>query len=71
MAAEVVAFRPDDTESVKRMDSIKNAAKWYGVPEHFIRTLALEGKIPAVRAGSKKIWINMDGLAAYLSESHV
>ena len=70
MAADVVTFQPDET-NVPRMLSIKDAAKETGLPEHFIRSLALGGQIPAIRAGSKKIWLNFAGLVEYLSSARL
>lgn len=34
---------------IVRMEGIKEAAELFGLPKHLVRTLALEGKIKAVR----------------------
>lgn len=36
-------------KTLVRMEGIKEAAELFGLPKHLVRTLALEGKIKAVR----------------------
>lgn len=59
---------------VTKFLGINDASKAYqeaGSPitPHFIRQLALSGKIHAVRVGKGKIIVNMDSLDNYLSGS--
>jgi excisionase family DNA binding protein len=39
------------------------------ISKHYIRQLAISGKIPVVMAGRKRL-INLDGLIEYLSSPH-
>lgn len=75
MKAAVLPFNAESIETEQDepriMLSIKDGARKTGMPEHLIRSLALEGKIPALRAGSKKIWINYNGLLEYLASSRL
>lgn len=49
-----------------KMATIKETAKLFGLPEHFVRTLCKERKIVAVQAGNK--WLcNVDRLTDYLN----
>ena len=64
------------TSAIKRtvpdMRSVKDTAKNFGLSEHYVRQLALSGKVLAVRLSDKpnsKILINQDSLAMYFSKS--
>ena len=57
--------------SVPRMVSLRDAAAETGLPETLLRRLALAGEIPAIRSGSKKIWVNLGGLLDYLSAARI
>jgi excisionase family DNA binding protein len=50
-----------------RMATINETAEIVGLAKHYIRQLALQGKIKHVRAG-KKILINVDRFIEYLNE---
>lgn len=54
------------TINVPHMETIKNTAKLFGLPEFFIRQKAIKGEIVAVKAGCKYL-INVDKLAEYLN----
>lgn len=56
-----------NTEHSPRMATINEAAQLAGLAKHYIRQLALQGKIKHVRAG-KKILINIPKLIEYLNE---
>lgn len=55
--------------SIPDMRSIKATAKRFGLAEHLIRTLALTGKIKAIRIGDNeskgKILVNQQSLMQY------
>lgn len=45
---------------IVRMEGVKEAAELFGLPKHLVRTLALEGKIKAVRVSNSlmlKYWL--------------
>ena len=71
MAAEIISIQGDNEGNVPRMLGIKEAAQETGLPEHLIRTLALDGEIPAIRSGSKKIWVSAKGLIDYLTAARL
>ena len=52
--------------NIPKMETIKNTAKLFGLPEHFIRQKAISGEIVAVKAGCKYL-VNVDKLAEYLN----
>lgn len=54
-------------EIVPTMATVNETARIFGLAKHFVRRLALEGKIKHVRAG-KKILINLELLRNYLYE---
>ena len=56
--------------AIPRMLTIKQTAQEFGLPEHYIRSLARSGKIVATRAGVK-ILINADRLAEFLNNSRL
>lgn len=59
---------------IVRMEGIKEAAELFGLPKHLVRTLALEGKIKAVRVSDSpnaKILINIQSLNDYFNRSFI
>lgn len=58
------------TRAIPRMLTIKQTAQEFGLPEHFVRTLARSGKIVATRAGTKYL-INADKLVEFLNTSRL
>lgn len=59
---------------IVRMEGIKEAAELFGLPKHLIRTLALEGKVKAVRIGNgknAKILINIQSLNDYFNSNFI
>lgn len=57
---------------IVRMEGVKEAAGLFGLPKNLIRTLALEGKIKAVRIGNgknAKILINIQSLNDYFNSA--
>lgn len=63
-----------NTMSIARMEGIKEAAELFDAPKHLIRTLALEGKIKAVRVSDSpnaKILVNIQSLNEYFSNSYI
>ena len=63
--------RAERAANVQCMVSINDAHEKTGLPATMIRRLALAGEIPAIRSGSKKIWINLGGLLDYLSTARI
>jgi excisionase family DNA binding protein len=58
--------------SIVRMEGVKEAAELFGLSKHLVRTLALDGKIKAVRIGKSKngkILINIQSLNDYFNSS--
>lgn len=56
--------------SIVRMEGVKEAAELFGLPKHLVRTLALEGKIKAMRVSNSpnaKILINIQSLNDYFN----
>lgn len=51
---------------VPRMATINEAAELTGLAKHYLRQLALQGKVSNVRAG-KKILINVEKLIDFLN----
>lgn len=54
------------------MEGVKGAAELFGLPKHLVRTLALTGKVKAVRVGNgknAKILINIQSLNDYFNTS--
>ncbi len=54
------------TNNIPHMETIKVTAKMFGLAEHFVRQLVINGKIVAVKAGCKYL-VNVDKLAEYLN----
>lgn len=57
--------------SIPIMKSIPEAAQMFGISQHFCRTLALSGRIKAIRVGGvrSKILINVQSMIEYFNES--
>ena len=54
------------------MEGVKGAAELFGLPKHLVRTLALTGKVKAVRVSNgknAKILINIQSLNDYFNTS--
>ncbi len=59
---------------IVRMEGIKEAAALFGLPKNLVRTLALEGKIKAVRVSrsqNAKILVNIQSLNDYFNNSFI
>lgn len=57
---------------IVRMEGVKEAAELFGLPKHLVRTLALEGKIKAVRVSNSpnaKILVNIHSLNDYFNSA--
>lgn len=57
---------------IVRMEGIKEAAALFGLPKHLVRTLALEGKVQAVRVSNSpnsKILVNIQSLNDYFENA--
>lgn len=57
---------------IVRMEGIKEAAALFGLPKHLVRTLALEGKVKAVRVSNSpnsKILVNIQSLNDYFENA--
>jgi excisionase family DNA binding protein len=51
------------------MATIKEAAETFGLSQWYVRNLALEGKVRAVRVGNAKILVDLISLEAFLVNS--
>lgn len=51
------------------MKSINETAEKYGITPHYARSLALSGKVKAVRIGRGKILINQQSVEDYFNSS--
>ena len=69
-AAFAVDCKPEITVSraVPRMETIKNTAKLFGLPEHLVRQKVLSGEIVAISAGRRYL-VNVDKFADYLNSN--
>lgn len=56
--------------SIPRMETIKETARLFNLPEYFVRRKVLSGEIAAVRTGRKYL-VNVDKLAEYLNNTTV
>ena len=56
--------------SMPVMLTVKVTAESFGIAQHFVRQLALSGKVMAVRAG-KKILINQSSVADYFNNNYL
>lgn len=62
------------TSQVVRMEGIKEAAQLFGLSKNHVRTLALNGKVKAVRVSNSpnaKILINIQSLNDYFNSSFI
>lgn len=56
--------------SIPRMASIKETARLFNLPVHFVRAKASSGEIVAVRAG-RRFLVNVDKFAEYLNSATI
>lgn len=65
-----VNCKPEITVSrtVPRMETIKNTAKLFGLPEHLVRQKVLSGEVVAISAGRRYL-VNVDKFAEYLNSN--
>lgn len=68
--AFAVDCKPEITVSrtVPRMETIKNTAKMFGLPEHLVRQKVLSGEVVAISAGRRYL-VNVDKFADYLNSN--
>lgn len=67
---EIILNKPNSP--IVRMEGVKEAAELFGLPKHLVRTLALTGKVKAVRVSNSpnaKILINIQSLNDYFDNS--
>lgn len=57
-------------KTIPHMETIKTTAKLFGLAEHFVRQLVVNGEIVAVKAGCKYL-VNVDKFIEYLNTSKV
>lgn len=55
---------------IPRMAGIKETAKIFGLPVHFVRCKVAGGEVVAVRAG-RRFLVNVDKFAEYLNNSTI
>lgn len=69
-AVFAVDCKPEITVSraVPRMETIKNTAKLFGLPEHLVRQKVLSGEVVAISAGRRYL-VNVDKFADYLNSN--
>ena len=53
------------------MKSINETAERYGITPHYARSLALSGRVKAVRIGKGKILINLQSVEDYFNNSRL
>lgn len=58
----------DGSRTVPRMETIKNTAKLFGLPEHLVRQKVLSGEVVAISAGRRYL-VNVDKFADYLNSN--
>ena len=56
------------SRTVPRMETIKNTAKLFGLPEHLVRQKVLSGEVVAISAGRRYL-VNVDKFADYLNSN--
>ena len=56
--------------SIPRMETIKETAKLFNLPEYFVRQKVSCGEVVAVKAG-KKYLVNVDRFAEYLNNTTI
>ncbi len=68
--AFAVNCKPSITVSryVPHMETIKNTAKLFGLPEHLVRQKVLSGEVVAINAGRRYL-VNVDKFAEYLNSN--
>lgn len=68
--AFAVNCKPEITVSrhVPHMETIKNTAKLFGLPEHLVRQKVLSGEVVAISAGRRYL-VNVDKFAEYLNSN--
>ena len=60
----------EETIIVPRMVTIKEAAKAFALPEHYVRSLVISGTIVATKTGNKYL-VNLGKFAEYLNTTHI
>ncbi|MCM1330601.1 MAG: hypothetical protein NC253_14315 [Ruminococcus sp.] len=70
--AFAVSCKPEITVSraVPRMETIRNTAKLFGLPEHLVRQKVLSGEVVAISAGRRYL-VNVDRFAEYLNSNKI
>ncbi|MCH5348672.1 MAG: hypothetical protein J1E40_05065 [Oscillospiraceae bacterium] len=58
------------SRSIPRMETIKNTAKLFGLPEHLVRQKVLSGEVVAISAGRRYL-VNVDKFAEYLNSNTI
>lgn len=68
--AFAVDCKPEITVSraVPRMETIKNTAKLFGLPEYLVRQKVLSGEVVAISAGRRYL-VNVDKFIEYLNSN--
>lgn len=56
------------SRTVPRMETIKNTAKLFGLPEHIVRQKVLNGEVVAIKAGRRYL-VNVDKFTEYLNSN--
>lgn len=56
------------SRTTPRMETIKNTAKLFGLPEHLVRQKVLNGEVVAISAGRRYL-VNVDKFADYLNSN--
>lgn len=54
------------SQTVPRMETIKNTAKLFGLPEYLVRQKVLSGEVVAISSGRRYL-VNVDRFAEYLN----
>lgn len=54
------------SRTVPRMETIKNTAKLFGLPEYLVRQKVLSGEVVAISSGRRYL-VNVDRFAEYLN----
>ena len=54
------------SKTVPRMETIKNTAKIFGLPEYLVRQKVLSGEVVAISSGRRYL-VNVDRFAEYLN----
>lgn len=56
------------SQTIPRMETIKNTAKIFGLPEYLVRQKVLSGEIVAISSGRRYL-VNIDKFADYLNSN--